>query len=316
MHVTRRLGSSNPLRLAAAAALGYAGLQALLDRRADQHSATLFQDRVAIVTGGASGIGRALCEVLAHRGATVTVADLNGHGAQQVAMAISSAGGRARAAHLDVTQAGDVQRLVDETVSEQGRLDYMFNNAGIAIISDARDLEIEHWQRTLDVNLWGIIHSTRAAYQVMSQQGSGHIVNTASAAGLVAVPMAIAYTSSKHAVVGLSTSLRAEAAGLGVKVSVVCPGLIQTGMFDTAQFISFDELDREQAIRQVTSIIKVTDAHACARTILRGVVRNKAIIPVTAVAHIWWWAYRLHPALLDPVLHRAVQALRALRSAR
>jgi NAD(P)-dependent dehydrogenase (short-subunit alcohol dehydrogenase family) len=314
MKVTHRLALSNPFVLAGAAALGVAGLQALLDRRADEKCATIFQDQVVIVTGGASGIGRALCEALGHRGATVTVADINAADAGQVALAITSAGGRARVAHLDVAQAQDVQGLVDETISEHGRLDYMFNNAGVAIIGDARDMEIEHWRRTLDVNLWGIIHGTTAAYRVMSQQGSGHIVNTASAAALIAVPMATAYTSSKHAVLGLSTSLRAEAAGLGVKVSVVCPGLIQTDMFETSQFIRFDKLDREQLISLVTSYVKVTDAAACARAILRGVARDKAIIPVTAAAHILWWVYRLHPTLLDPVLHTVAQELRARRS--
>jgi short-subunit dehydrogenase len=110
----------------------------------------------------------------------------------------------------------------------------MLNNAGIALGGEVRDMDLEHWRRILDVNLWGVIHGTTAAYQVMVKQGFGHIVNTASLGGLIPEPMATAYATTKHAVVGLSTSLRAEAAELRVKVSVVCPGFVQTRTFIVA----------------------------------------------------------------------------------
>lgn len=116
-----------------------------------------FENKVAIVTGGASGIGRALCEELSQRGAAiVVVADINADGAQQVASSIVAAGGRAGEAHLDVSRADQVQGLVDDTVSEHGRLDYMFNNAGIAMCGEVRDMDLEHWQRIVDINLWGV----------------------------------------------------------------------------------------------------------------------------------------------------------------
>lgn len=271
----------------------------------------MFRDKITIVTGGASGIGRALCQELGRRGATVVVADINARGAGQVASAIA----QARAAHLDVTQAEDVKELVQETASQHGRLDYMFNNAGMAIIGDTRDMDLAHWQRILDVNLWGVIHGTTAAYQVMSQQGFGHIVNTASAAGLVPIPMLVAYTTTKHAVVGLSTSLRVEAAELGVKVNVVCPGLIGTNMPETATYLkfgleelvsrlpSFNMMDPERWMRPAD----------CARVILRGVERNKAIITVTALARLLWWLNRLHPSLPLPFTRKSVELFRAAR---
>ena len=270
-----------------------------------------FENKVSIVTGGASGIGRALCEELGQRGAAmVVVADINAEGAGQVASAITTAGGQAQAAHLDVSRAEDVQKLIDETVSKHGRLDFMFNNAGIAMGGEVRDMDLEHWQRILDVNLWGVICGTTAAYRVMIQQGFGHIVNTASLGGLIPEPMATAYAATKHAVVGLSTSLRAEAAELGIKVSVVCPGFVQTRVHDAATYIG---IKREDAISEMSSSMKMMDATDCARVILRGVERNKAIIADTALTRLLWWLYRLNPAVLGPFLQKGVSDMRALR---
>jgi len=270
-----------------------------------------FENKVAVVTGGASGIGRAICEELGQReAAMVIVADINAEGAGQVASAINTAGGRARAAHLDVSRAEDVQKLVEETASEHGRIDFMFNNAGIAICGEVRDMDLDHWRHILDVNLWGVIYGTTAAYQAMTQQGFGHIVNTASLGGLIPEPMATAYATTKHAVVGLSTSLRAEAAELGIKVSVVCPGFVQTRVHDSATYVG---LKREDAISEMSSSMKMMDATDCARVILRGVEGNKAIITDTALTRLFWWLYRLNPAVLGPFLQKGVSDMRALR---
>lgn len=268
-----------------------------------------FRDKVAIVTGGASGIGRALCEELSRKGATVLVADINAERAKQVASAITAAGGRARAAYVDVSQSEVVQNLVDETATAHGRLDFMFNNAGIGILGDARDMRLEHWRQIVDVNLWGVIYGTMSAYQVMVRQGFGHIVNTASGGGLIPLPMASAYAATKFGVVGLSTSLRIEAAGLGVRVSVVCPGGIQTDIIETTRLIN---INREKAIRKLPGM-RLMDATKCARIVLRGVARNKAIITVTAFARLTWWIYRFQPALLTPIVSKMAQEFRVLR---
>jgi len=128
--------------------------------------------------------------------------------------------------------------LAEETASAYGRLDYQFNNAGIAIGGDARDLTLDQWRRVLDVDLYGVLYGTLAAYPIMVNQGFGHIVNTSSAAGLLPTPLNAPYCTAKHAVVGLSLSLRAEGADLGVKVSAVCPGYVRTPIFGNAVVVN------------------------------------------------------------------------------
>jgi NAD(P)-dependent dehydrogenase (short-subunit alcohol dehydrogenase family) len=265
-----------------------------------------FENKVAIVTGGASGIGRALCAELARRGAAVVVADIDVEGAQEVA----AANERAQAMHVDVCRAADVQTLVEETLLQYGRLDLMFNNAGVAICGEVRDLMLDHWQRVIDVNLWGVIYGTTAAYRVMVRQGFGHIVNVASLDGLTPMPLAAPYTAAKHAVVGLSTALRIEGAVLGVKVSVACPGTVQTNILDSADFVG---IKREEAIAEMRSGFKMADPADCARAILRGVERNRAIIVDTRLNRLFWRLYRLSPSLYAGLMQKGVQHMRPLR---
>jgi NAD(P)-dependent dehydrogenase (short-subunit alcohol dehydrogenase family) len=267
-----------------------------------------FIQKVAIVTGGASGIGQALCRELGRRGAIVVVADINFAGAQKVASAISSNVRLATPAHLDVSQADEVQKLIDAIASEHGRIDYMFNNAGIGIAGEMRDMDLGHWEDIVNVNLWGVIYGTTSAYQVMVEQGFGHIVNTASVAGLVPVPMETAYATTKYGVVGLSLSLREEAKQLGVKVSVVCPGFIRTGIYDSATVL---RVNREDLMARIP--FKLMDAVRAARVILRGVSRNQAVITMPFYVHIFLWLYKLHPALLSHWSRRIINDVRSLR---
>ena len=156
-----------------------------------------FVGRVAIVTGGASGIGKAIGEEIARRGARVVLADLDGENAERAAQGITQVGGRARAERVDVCDAAQLQALVDGTFSREGGLDYMFNNAGIALFCEVRDMTLEQWERILQVNLHGVVHGVVAAYPRMVEQGSGHIVNTASMAGIAPTPGATVYAMTK-----------------------------------------------------------------------------------------------------------------------
>jgi NAD(P)-dependent dehydrogenase (short-subunit alcohol dehydrogenase family) len=257
-----------------------------------------FKDKTAIVTGGASGIGRALCFNLARHGAFVTVADINIEGAKQVAESIASSGGRAGAVKLDVTKKEDVQKIIKDTAEEHGRLDYIFNNAGIGNIGDERDKTFDDWQRIIDINLLGVIYGTLAAYSLMVKQGSGHIVNTASIAGLMPSPTEVAYGTVKHAVVGLSTSLRVEGAALGVKVSAICPGIIQTSFFETSAFLNA----KREEFMATLKLFTMKDVDKAAHIILRGVARNKALIIFPLYARCAWWLIRLNPLIMSTYL--------------
>jgi NAD(P)-dependent dehydrogenase (short-subunit alcohol dehydrogenase family) len=253
--------------------------------------------RTAIVTGGASGIGRAIAAALVARGDSVTVADLDATGAEQVAEKLSADGpGKAIGAELDVTDASAVADLYRSVKDEHGRLDLVFNNAGIAIGGLAEDLTLDHWNKAIDVNLKGVVHGVHAAYPIMLEQGFGHIVNTASLAGLVPMPMGIPYTATKHAVVGLSLGLRAEAAERGVRISVVCPGFVDTPLLTNVNpglpetTMSGDARDD---IKQAAP--RLYTAEKLARDILHGVQRNRALIVAPASGRAAWRAMRLLP---------------------
>jgi len=258
-----------------------------------------FKDKITIITGGASGIGRAVGEEMARRGAVLVLADRNGELLEETVESINLSGGKAKAVILDVTDAGTVKTMIEDTAREYGRLDYLFNNAGIGISGEVRDLELEDWYRTFDINLRGVVHGVHAAYPIMVEQGFGHIFNTASLAGLGPVPGLAPYAATKHAVVGLSTSLRAEGAALGVKVSVVCPGVIRTPLIETLEIKNEEKLGFDSRDSMIEAMpLKPYPVEKAARDIVAGVARNKAIIVVTGHAKLLWFLYRICPPLV------------------
>lgn len=272
-----------------------------------------FTDKVAIVTGGASGIGCALCKELSRQGAMSIVADINIEGAQQVVASITKAGGRARAVQVDVSQVEDLEKIIRGVAFEYGRLDYIFNNAGIALRGEVRDMSLEHWRRIIDVNLLGVLYGATTAYSLMVNQGHGHIVNIASILGLINLPTYTAYTTTKHAVVGFSASLRAEGAGLGVKVSVVCPGYIKTAIRNTTVILQSKRELHKHRLRERIERISM-DATQAAKQILKSVSRNQAIIIFPFRTRLIWWLYRIQPALFAPVGSMFIKNFRTSRS--
>jgi NAD(P)-dependent dehydrogenase (short-subunit alcohol dehydrogenase family) len=259
-----------------------------------------FEGKVAIVTGAASGIGKEISRALVARGATVVLADIH---AENVAAAADELGrDKTEPRVVDVTDAQAVADAVRDVVDRHGRLDFMFNNAGIAVFGNARDMTLDDWNRLVDINIRGVIHGVAAAYPLMTRQGFGHIVNTASAAGLAPTPGGTGYSMTKHAVVGLSTSLRVEASRYGVRVSAVCPGFIETPILQNAKLI---DIDKEEAMRQLP--FRFHSAVDLARAVLRGVERNQGIVVFTPFARFGWYFYRLSPALAQRLQVRLVR---------
>jgi NAD(P)-dependent dehydrogenase (short-subunit alcohol dehydrogenase family) len=261
-----------------------------------QKTLRVFAGAVAIITGAASGIGRALSEALARRGAHVVLADLQIEVATALAAGIRAEGGQAAAAEVDVIDFETINRLVQETVNVHGRLDYMFNNAGVGIGGEVRHYDIQDWYRVLDVNVRGVVNGVQAAYPIMFQQGFGHIINTASMAGLVPSPWIVSYSAAKHAVVGLSLALRIEAATSGVRVSVLCPGVVRTPILEGGgkygKVFHSVPIERQRAYWERFSPM---DPARFAHKVLRAVGRNRAIIIVPSWWKVFWWLNRLSP---------------------
>jgi NAD(P)-dependent dehydrogenase (short-subunit alcohol dehydrogenase family) len=272
-----------------------------------------FENAVAIVTGGGMGLGEALCEELWRRGATVVVADIDGDAAHQVAGRLGQRGASALAVRVDVANEAEVEKLIETTVAEYGRVDYMINNAGIAIGGDSRDLSMQQWRRVLDVDLLGVLYGTVHAYQVMARQGHGHIVNISSLSGLVPQPGNVPYCTSKHGIVGLSLSLRAEGADLGVKVSAACPGDMKTKIYDNMVVVNMPREQVATLSRRTHYLMPQMSSRAAARSILRGVSRNRPLIVFPIAVQVIWHLYRRFPGLFYRINVHRMRLFRRLR---
>jgi NAD(P)-dependent dehydrogenase (short-subunit alcohol dehydrogenase family) len=243
-----------------------------------------FADRTALVTGGASGIGAALADELRRRGAMVVTTDVEGDVDR----------------HLDVRDLDAFRALV----ADIGVPDLLFANAGISMGGPTHELTRAHWDRIIDVNLNGVVNGLLAVYPGMVERRSGHIVVTASGAGLAAPPFVTAYAATKHAVVGLALGLRSEAALHGVRVSVLCPGAVETPILDR---LPADELPATATApvtaRQYLSLLKQKPiaAERFARLALDGVARDRAIIAVPTSARTLWYLHRMSPSLMGRV---------------
>lgn len=200
------------------------------------------RDSVAVVTGGASGIGRATVLELARRGAQVVVADLHEDRLEEVRVEVEAMGGRVLTMRCDVSYDEQVEHLRHEALEEMGRVDIVMNNAGVVAMGPPETMTMEEWDWILQVNVYGVIRGVRAFLPHMLERGSGHIVNTASLAGLYAYAWdTVPYVTGKFAVAGFTEALALYAKPLGVGVSLVCPALVDTNLGETARVVGLDD---------------------------------------------------------------------------
>jgi NADP-dependent 3-hydroxy acid dehydrogenase YdfG len=269
--------------------------------------------KIAFVTGGASGIGAALATKLADEGAEVWIADRQIDAAQELAQRLNSGGAKAHAIELDVRSYPSFERAVAEVVQQSGRIDYLFNNAGIAVGGEIDSYTLDDWNDVFDVNLHGVVHGIQAVYPIMIRQHSGHIVNTASTAGLITAPVGASYTATKHAVVAISMVLRVEAERHGVQVSVFCPGAIRTPILAGGKYGRFNGISDEQLLKFWEPFRPMAPEKFAERA-LRAVLRGDAIIVVPAWWKAFWYLERLSPALARRAARLPLKRLREMES--
>jgi len=260
--------------------------------------------KVAIITGAASGIGRATAVALAREGAKVAAADVDRKGLAETARLIEEIGGTVSTYLLDVSSREAVYDFAQEIEVQFGGADIVINNAGVAQVASITDLTYEDFEWVMNIDFWGMVYGTKAFLSQLTKKGQGHIVNVSSIFGLFAVPTQAAYNSAKFAIRGFTEALRHEMKGSGVQVSCVHPGGIKTNILRNARFLqSVQTTEREQAASGFDKLARTTPDEA-ARTIIKGIKKNKPRILIGMDARILDWIQRLVPASYGKLLFR------------
>ncbi len=268
------------------------------------------QDKVALVTGAASGIGRALAQALADEGMHVVIIDVNEAGLEQTRELIAGGDRNVLAAVVDVSDSDAVAALCERAIDELGGVDVLANVAGIGIMADIKDMEIKDWDRILGVNLRGPINTITFLINHMVERGSGQVVNVASGCGLAALPSLGGYNTSKFGVVGLTETLRAEVAGLGVGVTAVCPGAVKTNIFKDTEYKDYDA---QSSLDWVLDNFGWTPERI-ARAIVRGIKKNKPMLDLTLMTWMGYRTKRLSPGAIYLMQRLMVRYLASLKS--
>jgi NAD(P)-dependent dehydrogenase (short-subunit alcohol dehydrogenase family) len=261
-----------------------------------------FHGSVTVITGGASGIGRALGMELATRGAgEIVIADLQTSLAEEAAEDIRRAGSRATVVTLDVRDGDAVERMIAEAQRRAGRIDYVFNNAGTGVMGETHLLEKRDWDQTIDINVGGVVNVIRAVYPRLIAQGYGHLVNTASVAGLIGSPFLSVYVGTKHFVVGVSKSMRIEAARHGVRVSALCPGAVKTPLLTGGSIgRSIYEMSDERKLAWWARF-RPGDVNVFAKQTLDCVAKNEAVIVLPKHNRVGVALFRMIPGLEEKI---------------
>lgn len=250
--------------------------------------------KTVLVTGAASGIGRETALAFAREGAVLLLADIDSPGLDEVSRTLACMGAVSRKFVMDVADVNEVERVASLVRGEFGALDVLVNNAGVFVWADFADTTLEDWEWLLGVNLWGPINTLKAFLPGMIEKKSGHVVNVASAGGLVTLPALSAYCTSKFAVVGLTEALGQEVREHGIAVTTICPGSTKTPIIKN---IRVRGLDREKLEKKVFPLANRYPAEKAAARIVEAVKRERPFVLMTATMRMLYLVKRISPAL-------------------
>ncbi len=251
----------------------------------------------ALITGGGGSIGGELALIYAKRGWSLVLVDISEDGMRRVAAAARDFGAACHCYRTDTSDPHQVEELQRRVSSEAGPTDLLINLAGVGVVGDFLDTPLEEWHWLMGINFWGYIHMLRAFLPAMVERGSGHVVNVASAAGLMGIPSESAYCASKFAVVGLTEALRNEMRGKGVKVTLVCPSYVRTPIIKSSHYFGYGEDYAEQMLRWAI------DPARAAALIAHGIDSNGFLNIPGVVGKTGYWAKRLSLHLYLGVQH-------------
>ena len=257
--------------------------------------------KLALITGAAAGIGRALALELARQGADLMLVDVNGPGLSQAAAEAARYGGRVLTRITDLASSDEVSRVVRYVADEAGGLDILVNNAGVAYYGLTHQMEDDQWHKVMAVNLLAPLQLTRELLPLLFERDEAHVLNVCSIAGLVGVSRLAAYNTSKFALVGFSESLRAEYGPRGLGVTALCPGLVRTRMFESAM------TGGGKTVPRFPPWLLASPEHVARRGV-RAIRKNQGLVVVSAPARVIWWVKRLSPHFFD-----RVQRIRRMR---
>jgi NAD(P)-dependent dehydrogenase (short-subunit alcohol dehydrogenase family) len=259
--------------------------------------------KTALVTGAASGIGRATALAFAERGADLFLCDVNEEGLKETEEAARALGRQVWIRRVDVASSEQMESFADGVHQQTAAVDILMNNAGVGLGANLQESRLEDWQWIIGINLWGVIHGLHYFVPKMVERGrGGHVVNVSSAAGYIASEPLIAYSTTKFAVLGLSEALHEELRPHGIGVTAVCPGVINTPIVETSRFrgrSADPELRRQGAEfyrRRNYSPERV------ARNVLKAIQKNRRVAPISPEAWVMYYLKRLAPGLTDAAM--------------